>query len=109
MTRWVAIFEDNPQPEVGWIRKQHAEEHLGYLTKNSDKILLSGGLRLAPGEWYCGGMWVMEVQSRDEAVARCENDPFYTLGLRRATSCMSGGKLPAIRPSSYSDPVHQAP
>lgn len=50
MTRWVAIFEDDPEPEVGWIRKQHAEEHLGYLAKNSDKILLGGGLRLAPGE-----------------------------------------------------------
>jgi hypothetical protein len=60
MTRWVAIFEDNPEPEMRSIRKEHAEEHFAHLAKNSDKILLGGGLRNAPGEWYCGGMWVIE-------------------------------------------------
>jgi hypothetical protein len=24
--------------------------------------------RHAPGEWYCGGLWVLEVENRDEAV-----------------------------------------
>ena len=77
MTRWVAIFEDNPEPEVGWVRQRHAEEHFTYLAEHRSKILLGGGLRHAPGEWYCGGMWVMEVGSREEAVGLCENDPFY--------------------------------
>lgn len=54
-------------------------------------------------------MWVMEVQSRDEAVALCENDPFYTLGLRKGYRLYVWGKPPAIRPSSYSDPIDQAP
>src|SRR5260370_42531908 len=64
-----------PETRAGWIRKQHAEKHFSYLAEHRDKILLGGGLRPAPGEWYCGGMWVVEVDSRDEAVVRCENDP----------------------------------
>jgi hypothetical protein len=56
VTRWVAIFEDNPEPDVGWIRQQHARAHFDYLSENRDKILLGGGLRHAPGEWYCGGL-----------------------------------------------------
>ena len=94
MTRWVAIFEDNPESEVGWIRKQHAEEHFTYLAEHRDKILLAGGLRNEPDEWYCGGMWVMEVATRDEAVALCENDPFHKLGLRMGYRLYVWGKAP---------------
>jgi uncharacterized protein len=97
MTRWVAIFEDNPEPEVGWIRKQHAEEHFGYLAEHRDKILLGGGLRHAPGEWYCGGMWVMEAESREEAVSLCESDPFYRLGLRKGYRLYVWGKAPCYQ------------
>jgi uncharacterized protein len=95
MTRWVAIFEDNPEPEVGWIRQRHAEEHFGYLAANRDKILLGGGLRLAPGEWYCGGLWVMEVDSREEAVRCARTTPSPSSGCARATASMSGVRRPA--------------
>ena len=93
MTRWVAIFEDNPETEVGWIRKRHAQAHFDYLGNNRDKILLGGGLRNTPGEWYCGGLWVMEVGSRDEAVSLCENDPFFKLGLRKSYTLYVWGTL----------------
>jgi uncharacterized protein YciI len=97
MTRWVAIFEDNPEPEMRSIRKEHAEEHFAYLAKNSNKILLGGGLRNAPGEWYCGGMWVIEVESREDAVALCEHDPFYKRGLRKGYHLYVWGKAPCYR------------
>jgi hypothetical protein len=58
MTRWVATFEDNTKPDVSWIREQHADAHFAYLANNRNKILLGGGLRRDPGEWYCGGLWV---------------------------------------------------
>ena len=97
MTRWVAIFEDNPEPDVGWIRKQHAEAHFAYLGDNRHKILLGGGLRHRPGDWYCGGMWVMEVDSREEAASLCENDHSSNSVCARITGCMCGVKRPVIR------------
>jgi uncharacterized protein len=93
MTRWVAIFED--KPETDWIRKDHSKEHFAYLAEHSDKILIGGGLRPNPGEWFCGGLWVLEVASREEAVALCEDDPYFRLGLRRSYRlCVWGKALP---------------
>ena len=97
MTRWVAIFEDNTEPELGWIRAQHADAHFAYLADNRDKIVLGGGLRHAPGERYCGGMWVMDVDSREQAAALCESDPFFKLGLRKGYRLYVWGKAPCYR------------
>ena len=97
MTRWVAIFEYNLESDVGWIRKQHAEAHFAYLGGNRHKILLGGGLRHGPGDWYCGGMWVMEVDSREEAASLCENDPFFKLGLRKDYRLYVWGKAPCYQ------------
>lgn len=97
MTRWVAIFEDNPETEVGWIRQRHAQEHFAYLADPRHQIRLGGGLRHAPGEWYCGGMWIMEVGSREEAVALCEGDPFFKLGLWKGYQLYVWGKAPCYR------------
>lgn len=47
------------------------------ISPNRDKILLGGGLRLASGNRYCGGMWVPEVET---GVALCEEDPLFKLG-----------------------------
>jgi len=76
------------------VRRQHAEDHFAYLAANRAKILLGGGLRPAPEEWYCGGLWVMEVTSRNEAVALCEDDPYFRLGLRKGYRLLTWGKAP---------------
>lgn len=54
--RWVAIFDDNERTEA--IRQQYSEAHVAYLDAHRDKIRLAGGLRPAPEDWYCGGLWV---------------------------------------------------
>ena len=93
MSRWVAIFEDDPAG--AWIRQQHQGDHFAYLDQHRDEILLAGGLRPNPGEWYCGGLWVMEVADREDAVRLCEDDPYFRLGLRKGYRlCMGEG--PAI-------------
>lgn len=46
--RWVAIFDDNDGLES--IRKDHSAAHFAYLAANRDKIVIAGGLRLAPGD-----------------------------------------------------------
>ena len=90
--RWVAIFDDNEGRES--VRKEHSGAHFDYLAANRDKIVIAGGLRSAPGEWYCGGLWVMEVDSKDEAVRLVEGDPYLQLGLRRSYRLFVWGKAP---------------
>lgn len=90
--RWVAMFEDDPAQD--WVRKGHDQEHFAYLSRHADKIVLGGGLRPGPGEWYCGGLWVLEVESRDEAVRLIEGDPYFRLGLRKSYRLNVWGKAP---------------
>jgi uncharacterized protein YciI len=90
--RWIAFFEDLPDRE--WIRKEHASAHFDYLAAHRDRIKLAGGLREAQDAWYCGGLWILEVDSRDEAVRLVEADPYFTLGLRKGYRLLVWGKAP---------------
>jgi uncharacterized protein YciI len=94
MTRWVAIFEDNPEEQAGWVRRQHAADHFAYLEMHTDTIRLAGGLRPSPDEWWNGGLWVMEVGTRQQAESLCENDPYLKLGLRKGYRLYVWGKAP---------------
>jgi uncharacterized protein YciI len=93
--RWVAIFDDQEAREP--IRKEHSTAHFDYLAAHREQIVLAGGLRPAPGEWYCGGLWVMEVDSRDEAVGLIEGDPYFRLGLRKGYRLLVWGKAPCYQ------------
>ena len=90
--RWVAIFDDNEERES--VRKEHSGAHFDYLAANRDQIVIAGGLRPAPGEWCCGGLWVVEVGSRDDAVRLVEGDPYFRLGLRKSYRLLVWGKAP---------------
>lgn len=92
MTRWVAIFRDDPSAD--WVRKKHDKEHFDYLAAHSDRIKIGGGLRTAPGEWFCGGLWILEVSDRAEAVGLIEEDPYFKRGLRQAYDLFVWGKAP---------------
>lgn len=56
--------------------------------------VIAGGLRASPGDWYCGGLWVMEVESREEAVKLVEADPYFRMGLRKSYPPLVWGKAP---------------
>jgi len=92
MTRWVAIFDDDPAHD--WVRRQHDRAHFDYLAAHSAKIRIGGGLRPGPGEWFCGGLWVLECDTREEAVRLVEDDPYYRLGLRSGYRLLVWGKAP---------------
>ena len=90
MTRWVAWFDDDP--DVAAVREKYSSDHLAYLDRHRDRILLPGGLREAPGGTLVGGLWVVDVASREEAAALCENDPFFRHGLRKRYHLRVWGK-----------------
>src|SRR5262249_52793475 len=103
MSRWVAIFEDDPAG--AWIRQQHQGDHFAYLDQHRDEILLAGGLRPNLGGWYCGGLWVMEVGvggglwggeggAGGEAVRLGEDDPYSRRGRGKGYRLCVGGRPP---------------
>ena len=74
--RLVAIFEDTPA--TADVRARLQAQHLDYLRRNQAEIRLGGGLRESPeAESFVGGLWVLEVASRERAVQLVENDPYF--------------------------------
>jgi uncharacterized protein len=78
--RWVAIFEDNPQ--MLEVRLKHEVAHLKYLEEHKDEVVLAGGLREVAVGPHVGGLWVLEVASRERAVELVEQDPYFVVGAR---------------------------
>ena len=92
MTRWVAIFEDDPAR--GNVRVEQRDAHFDYLARNAAKIRIGGGLRRGSDDPWVGGLWVIETDSREEAVKLCEEDPFFQQGLRKGYRIMEWGRAP---------------
>ncbi len=59
------------------VRRRLESQHLAYLRANLAEIRLGGGLRESDSQAFVGGLWVLEVQSRERAVQLIENDPYF--------------------------------
>ncbi|MXN65089.1 hypothetical protein GR183_09235 [Stappia sp. GBMRC 2046] len=81
MTRWAVVFEDTPGMLVH--RRKFGGEHIAYLEKNSDKILVGGGLRPVPDAPFVGGLWIVEAETYDEVVQLVLEDPYFCPDHRR--------------------------
>jgi hypothetical protein len=92
VAHWVAIFNDDPHALD--VRENHHAAHFQYLALHAERIRIAGGLRLEPGGTFCGGLWVLEVESHAEAVRLCEDDPYFRLGLRSGYALYAWGKAP---------------
>jgi uncharacterized protein len=78
--RWIALFEDTV--DMLQVRSRHEAAHLDYLAAFEREILIAGGLRDVPGGPFVGGLWVLEVSSRDRAIQLVERDPYFIHGGR---------------------------
>lgn len=92
--RWIAIFTDTPG--MLSIRQERGELHLAYLRAHTDEILIAGGCREAPDEPFVGGLWVMEVPSRERAMALIEADPYWVPAHRSVRLLTWGKGLPEL-------------
>lgn len=93
MTRWVAIFEDDPA--AAHVRREQRDPHFAYLSAHAARIRLGGGLRAAPtDDVWVGGLWIIDADTREEAVRLCEEDPFFVHGLRKSYRLLAWGRAP---------------
>lgn len=81
MTRWVVIFDDTPGMLVH--RRKFGAEHIAFLNRYSDKILIGGGLRPTTEAPFVGGLWIVEADTYDEVVNLVLEDPYFCPDHRR--------------------------
>lgn len=77
---WMFTFEDEPS-RIG-LRSTDSDRHHAYVRSIAGKLLCAGSLREAEDGRQTGGMWVIDVATREEAVGLFEADPFFKGGLR---------------------------
>lgn len=58
--------------------------HLDYVMQNAHRIIASGGLFPDDNDFPNGGLILLDVPSRREAIEYIENDPFFINGIFRA-------------------------
>lgn len=75
----VRLFD---RPDRIAVRREFSKAHVAWLDSNSERILIGGSLREAPGATPIGGLWLVEANSKAEVEAIVFTDPFWTNGLR---------------------------
>ena len=90
--RFVVVFDEGP--EMIPVRATHEPAHLRFLEANRGEIPMAGGLRNEPGGPYVGGLWVLEIESRERAVELIESDPYFKANPRKYRLLAWGKALP---------------
>ncbi|MFT2112724.1 YciI family protein [Marinomonas sp. 2405UD68-3] len=73
--RWVVLFND--APEMMEHRKNNKQSHVDYVSKNKTEILIGGGFKEDQEGIFVGGMWILNVSSKQRAIKLIENDPYF--------------------------------
>ncbi|MDB5759741.1 MAG: hypothetical protein JWM30_3030 [Burkholderia sp.] len=92
--RWIVLFEDAPAMQE--VRQHYEADHLAYLRANAAEILIAGGLREGPDAAFSGGLWVLDVTSRERACELAEQDPYFVHGRRPYRVLQWGKALPDV-------------
>lgn len=77
---FVIRFTDKPDSQP--VREQYLEEHIAWLDKRRESVLVAGSLRQEPDANPVGAFWVVEAESKNRAAEIFESDPFWTNGMR---------------------------
>ena len=92
--RWIVLFEDTPAMQQ--VRRQYEADHIAYLRAHTAEIQIAGGLREGPDARFAGGLWVLDVSSRERACELAEQDPYFVHGRRPYRVLQWGKALPDI-------------
>jgi uncharacterized protein len=77
---YAITFVDDP----GTDRQKKAsvrQTHIDYVMSNAHRIVVSGGFFPDDGDFPDGGLIVLDVERRQDAVDYIENDPFFLAGV----------------------------
>lgn len=75
MARWVCVFDDSP--EMLAIRSERRAQHHDFLRRHASRIRQAGALLPQPDAPPSGALWLLDVETRDAAVALIEQDPYF--------------------------------
>ncbi len=76
---FVARFSD--KPGVAERRNALMQDHFAWLRGN-DQVLVAGSIRHELDGESLGGLWLIEADSKEDAEAAFQDDPFFANGLR---------------------------
>ena len=76
---YVIQFEDLPDTMQRKIEIRPT--HIEWVTKNAYRIILSGGFFPEGNDFPNGGLIVLDVETRQDAIDYIENDPFFIAGI----------------------------
>ncbi|MEM9714889.1 MAG: YciI family protein [Pseudomonadota bacterium] len=92
MDYWVVVFEDTPGMLAH--RKEYGADHIAYLKKNREHILVGGGLRASPDAPFFGGLWIVSADTYEEVANLVTSDPYFNPDHRRFKIFAWGKALP---------------
>lgn len=75
------IIETFDKPEHQHVRKAARAAHLAFLDENKNLLLACGAKLADDGTDLGGGLYVVALETREEAQRFIESDPFYAVGL----------------------------
>jgi len=87
--KFAILFEDDPA--YADKRQQFMPNHLEFLAKNG--ALIRGAGPLKDGATPAGGLWVVDVDSFEQAKALTEEDPLFATGLRRRITILEWNQV----------------
>ncbi len=64
------------------VREQYLDEHISWLEKRRETILIAGSLRVESNSHPIGAFWVVEADNIHQVAEIYTSDPFWTNGLR---------------------------
>ncbi|MEM7194350.1 MAG: YciI family protein [Pseudomonadota bacterium] len=92
--RWIVVFDD--APEMMARRQQYRLQHVDYVRRHQDEILIGGGLKTDQDSDFVGGLWICEVESRTRLEELVKNDPYYDPAIRNYQLRLWGKVLPEV-------------
>ena len=75
------IIETFDKPDHQHVRSAQRAAHLDFLARNKALLLACGAKLADDGQDLGGGLYVVALDTREEALRFIESDPFHTAGL----------------------------
>lgn len=85
--KFAVIFEDDEAHQE--VRPIYMKQHLAFLLRNAEQILMAGPILHSETGAGGGGLWIVDAGEADEVRRLIEDDPFFPTGLRKEIKIFS--------------------